>query len=169
MTDKSRIKYSSITGFLLVCIFGSINHFIYQLSGNNPVVGAFVPVNESVWEHLKLLFFPFVAYMLCEFFTYGHKIRGFLFSRVVGLLCGLIFIPVVFYTYTGIIGRSFFLLDILTFITASALSFYVGTKRILNSSDGGGKTIPALILIVCLTVLFVGFTFYPPDSPLFKA
>ena len=49
-------------GFIAVSIAGTLMHFIYEWSGNNKIVALFAPVNESPWEHLKLLFFPFVIY-----------------------------------------------------------------------------------------------------------
>lgn len=167
---KNKVLYSSTAGFLIVSILGCINHFVYQLSGENPIIGAFVPVNESTWEHLKLLFFPFVLYTLAEFIVYGHKISGFLFSRVTGLLFGLIFIPAAFYTYTAITEKNFFIADILLYFAAVALSFKISSKRIVSGTDMNKmRTVPGIILIICLTVLFVGFTFYPPSSPLFKS
>ena len=48
--------------FVLVAAFlGTLNHFLYFLSGQSPIVALFCPVNESVWEHLKLLYFPFYS------------------------------------------------------------------------------------------------------------
>lgn len=47
--------------FVLVAAFlGTLNHFLYFLSGQSPIIALFCPVNESVWEHLKLLYFPFL-------------------------------------------------------------------------------------------------------------
>ena len=37
--------------FVLVAAFlGTLNHFLYFLSGQSPIVALFCPVNESVWE-----------------------------------------------------------------------------------------------------------------------
>ena len=51
-----------IAGAILVCAMGTLAHFVYEWSGNNPVVGLFCAVNESTWEHIKLLFFPMLLY-----------------------------------------------------------------------------------------------------------
>ena len=45
---------------LLSILAGSALHFLYDL-WPNPLTAVFAPVNESVWEHLKLLYWPFLA------------------------------------------------------------------------------------------------------------
>lgn len=169
MSEHDKLNYSSLIGTLVVCILGSVNHFIYDLSGGSPFAAAFGSVNESLWEHMKLLFFPYALYILIEYFIFGKNIRSFLFSRVTGLLFGLAFIPSAYYIYTGLLGKNLFVLDILIFIAACAISFNISLKRIKNGSDKTRNlTIPAFILLASLAILFVGFTFFPPDAPLFR-
>lgn len=170
MQKKDKLLFSSRIGFFVVGILGSLNHFLFQLSGENPLVGAFVSVNESTWEHMKLLFFPFILYVAAEWLIYGRHISGFLFSRMTGLLIALFMIPAIFYTYTGLFGRNFAIVDILIFLIADAAAFYISSRRILYEvDDGTAKTISAVIIALCLTVLFIGFTFFPPDAPLFAS
>ncbi|MDD7025196.1 MAG: DUF6512 family protein, partial [Oscillospiraceae bacterium] len=54
----NKLKCYTITGILFVIITGTISHFVYEWSQNNFILGLFFPVNESTWEHMKLLFFP---------------------------------------------------------------------------------------------------------------
>ncbi len=170
--DSRSDKYifSGRVGFFVVGILGCINHFLYKLSGYNPIAGAVTPINESTWEHLKLLFFPYILYTFTEYIIYGRHINGFLFSRVKGLLAGLIFIPAGFYTYTSITGNNYFIADIMLFFIAVYLSFHISTKDLgKNTRASISKTISAILLIAGITILFIGFTFYPPSSPLFES
>ncbi len=171
MNNKSNnYIFAGKVGFFVVGIIGCINHFLYKLSGCNPIVGMVTPINESTWEHLKLLFFPYILYTITEFFIYGRHINGFLFSRIKGLLAGLIFIPAGFYTYTAILGNNFFLADILLFFTAVYLSFRISTASIGRKTKTGiSRTLSALLLIAGITILFIGFTLYPPSAPLFES
>ena len=41
--------------FIFISVLGVLLHFTYEWSGDNAVVGLFSAVNESTWEHLKLL------------------------------------------------------------------------------------------------------------------
>lgn len=52
------LKKWEIANWIWIIAAGSLLHFVYDLTGENPFVGVFVPVNESVWEHLKLLLLP---------------------------------------------------------------------------------------------------------------
>ena len=67
MTDRRWRKWE-LAGLFLTLIFGNLLHFVYDWSGQNSVVAAFAAVNESTWEHMKLLFFPMLALVLFLFF-----------------------------------------------------------------------------------------------------
>lgn len=167
---KERTFWWSVAGFFTVCILGTVNHYLYEWCGNNNIIGAFVPVNESVWEHLKLLFFPFMFFVIVEFIVYGRYIKGFLFSDFVGVLYGLIFIPVAFYLYSSIIGKSVVVIDILIFIVSVAISFYIRYKRIKNENDVRHyMNIPAVILFLGVAALMAGLTYFPPSTELFRS
>lgn len=167
---KEKVFWRSIIGFFAVSILGTVNHYLYEWSGNNSFIGTFTPVNESVWEHLKLLFFPYLIFCIIEFIVYGKHIKGFLFSRLTGILYGLIFMPVAFYAYTSIIGKSILSLDILIFIISVALSFYISFNRIKNNKDTRyNMNIPAIIIFIGIATLFIGFTFCPPQTEIFRS
>ncbi len=55
-----------ICGILFTSVLGSLLHFVYEWTGENPLAALFSPVNESVFEHCKLLFFPALLYTLFE-------------------------------------------------------------------------------------------------------
>lgn len=59
---------TNIYRFLFISILGTLLHFTYEWSQNNAIVGLFSAVNESTWEHLKLLFFPMFFLTLFELF-----------------------------------------------------------------------------------------------------
>ncbi|WP_286082764.1 DUF6512 family protein, partial [Parablautia intestinalis] len=65
---KSLKQYTAI-GIIFVLLAGTLAHFVYDWSGNHAVIGLFTPVNESIWEHMKLLFFPMLLY---AFFAAHH-------------------------------------------------------------------------------------------------
>ena len=63
-----QLKTDTIIGILFVIITGTLSHFFYDWSGNSRIAGFVTPVNESVWEHMKLLFFPMLLYALFMIF-----------------------------------------------------------------------------------------------------
>ena len=116
------IKYVELIGIVFTIIAGSLLHFTFEWSGNNQFVALFSAVNESTWEHLKLLFFPYVIYAIFEYFYIGHNYSNYITAKCIGVLSGLIFIPVVFYAYTYILGTNYLVLDISLFVLSLGLS-----------------------------------------------
>ncbi len=157
---KEKAFWSSIIGFFVVGLLGTVFHFVYELTGDNAIVGLFVPISESVWEHLKLLYFPYLLYCMAEWAVYGRHIGGFLFSRWAGVLCGLISIPVLFLIYTSITGKPIVCIDILIFFISVALSFWVSLKRILTNKDQHRKNSIGMILLFMPAAVFAIVTLY---------
>ena len=49
----TQIKKWEIAEFIFIAIVGTLLHFVYDWSGQNPAVGIIAPVSESTWEHLN--------------------------------------------------------------------------------------------------------------------
>jgi hypothetical protein len=146
---------------------GAALHFTFELSGNNPIVGAFSAVNESVWEHLKLAFYPTLLFSLIEFIPLHRVANNFVFAKTASVYLMVGIIPAIFYSYTAFTGESIFAVDFSSFIFAviigQILSYKLLTYRSLSR-----KLIPiSLVLFVILLVMFVVFTFYPPQVQIF--
>ncbi len=162
-----KLKRWEVAGFIFVVALGSLGHFLYDLTGGSPLVGKFFAVNESTWEHLKLLFFPYVLFSAIEWFYIGKNYKSFAFSKALGVLSGMIFIVAAFYTYTGILGSSVDFVNIAIFVIGAAVSYFVSLKIL----SGGGKItlkLPSVIALIIIAVLFVLFTTNPPQIGLFK-
>ncbi len=164
--EKSLFK-KTLSGIVLTGIFGTLLHFVYQWSGQAKWVAPFCAVNESTWEHLKLLFIPCFILFLIEHFLTKREFPGLLTRRIQGLLCGLAFIPIGFYTYTGIIGRSYMAVDIILFIVAVLLA-WIGSSRFYQKCKELRKNSAIFVVILFfLMFLFIWFTFQPPHITLF--
>ena len=162
------VKFYSVLGFLFVSAAGSIWHFVYGWSGSNPIVALFFPINESTWEHMKLLFFPM---LICSLFLSAQlreslpSLPGALFF---GNILGTMSIPVLFYTYSGILGRTVIAVDIAIFFAAVLTAW--GTAWKLKESDRVYRCRMLLYgLTFLLFALFVFFTLRVPGLPLFQA
>ena len=165
----NKIKIWLIGGSIFTILFGTILHFFYDWLGENAIVGIFSSVNESVWEHLKLLFWPLVFYSLVEYVYIGEKYENYLFAKAVSIYSGIILIITLFYTYSGVLGKHILFIDILIFIVSVIASQYI-TFLILSSDKCQSKiwNYVSLIGIIVLMCLFVVFTFNPPHIPLFE-
>ena len=164
---KNQFACWEMFGFLFVVIFGSLFHFVYQWSGNNRIVGLFTPVNESTWEHLKLLLAPMVLFSIVEYFAIGKDYPNFIPAKAFGILFGMVAIVAIFYTYTGILGKHYLCADILTFILGVAVAYVYSWKIINKQPIGTSSQIIGITTILILILSFAVFSFYPPHIPIF--
>lgn len=151
-------RYKKITGLgiLWTLVLGTLSHFFYQWSHENMLIGLFSPVNESVWEHLKLLFFPALMYMLIEQKAMGKAMPGLLGKNLLGLFAGLLVMPLLFYGYTAFSGKSILLVDIGIFCVCVLLTFLLPYKlrnrQISKEAEGAVRKILWILLAAFLFV-----------------
>jgi hypothetical protein len=80
LTNKKVLIYE-IAGTAFIIFLGSAFHFTYEFSGRFAIVGAFSAVNESVWEHLKLAFWPSLIWLLIEYLPIKKLTNNFFESK----------------------------------------------------------------------------------------
>ena len=161
------LKRYAIIGIIFVLITGTLAHFVYDWSGKNQIVGLFTPINESIWEHMKLLFFPMFIYALIMILKFRKKYPCISSSLCFGILIGTLLIPLFYYAYTTILGKNIFLLDICTFILSIIIAFALSYKLTMSCRLETYKYL--LCILVCiLFVCFLAFTFHPPDTTIFQ-
>lgn len=163
-----RLMKWHLFGIVFVVLLGSLLHFAYDWSGQNEIVALISPVNESTWEHLKLLFTPMLLLTIIEYFSYGKNVPGFFLIRALSIIIGMITIVVTFYTYVGIIGKNYLWLDILTFVI-SVIVAYSFSYKFMNKSISSfiGSDYIGVATIIIILIAFVVFTFQPPHINLF--
>ena len=144
----------------------SFRKFIYEWSGNNSIVGAFSAVNESTWEHLKLLFFPMLITIIISYFGYNGRKSNFVCAKVKGILASMIFTVVFFYTYMGVLGTNYAWLNILTFYVAVVIGEYVSYRQMQLKKFCNTKI--AWLVLIVLFICFITFTYHAPEIGLFK-
>lgn len=167
-TEDKFIKMKIIT-IIAGILLGTLLHFTYEWSGNNIFVGSFSAVNESVWEHLKLVFFPMLIMSIVEYFVLKGIANNFIESRAIGIFSTISFIVIAFYTYTGILGTNFSIINILIFI-ASIIFGEVISYKLMKRKDESTKLSKILAsgIIIFLFICFIFFTYNPPEVNLFR-
>jgi hypothetical protein len=161
---NKKIKSYLWLGVVVVSVLGTLSHFAYEWLGRNPVVALFCPVNESTWEHIKLLFFPMLLYTLC--LSAKERNREVQYALLSGNLIGTLLIPVLFYTYTGILGYNITAVDVAIFFVSVLAAFFAAYRMLRRGKKRCCQSV-VVGMTVLLCVLFFVFTFYPPDIALF--
>ncbi len=163
-----KLKRYHIALFFFVLILGTLLHFTYNLSGQEKIVSYFSAVNESVWEHLKLIFFPALIFSVIEYFAYGKERADFWAIKMTSILSAIVFIVVFFYTYSGILGFNLPVLDISSFFVATFILTFISYNMQKQAPTGSkGDSIKALAVLILLTVCFIMWTDNPPDLGIF--
>ncbi len=163
---NKKTKNYQIFSILFTFILGTLLHFTYELSGENILVGTFSAINESVWEHLKLVFFPMLITTIIGYFYIGKIVPNLVYSKTLGIITSIIFIITFFYTYTGIIGKSILFIDIASFFISIILGEYITYKSINNKYKF--NNIIAIITLIILLLCFIIFTYFAPKLGIFK-
>lgn len=154
-------------GFLFVAAAGTLLHFVYDWSGGRPLAAAFSAVNESTWEHMKLLYFPIFIFAIIQS-RYFKDYKNFWCVKLLGIITGLCIIPVLFYTYNGAIGRSPDWLNIAIFFISAAIAFYIETRLFKNCSLKCYNPCISFSILFVFGILFIIFTFLTPKVPIFQ-
>jgi hypothetical protein len=166
--SNRRILFYELAGVVFIIIFGSMLHFTFEWSGRQIIVGIFSAVNESVWEHLKLGFWPAITFALIEFKYLRKLANNFLLAKAVGIYLIPAIIIVIFYSYIAILGESILAIDIITFIIAVIVGQAVSYKLLTGKILPPKLAVISLIALFLLGLAFLLFTFYPPAFPLFQ-
>jgi len=157
----------ALWGLICTAVTGTLLHFAYEQSGGMALLAPFVPVNESIWEHLKLLYWPTVVYTLCTLWRSGPDAQ-LLWARCCGLVTGLLATVILYYTYTGVIGRGFLPVDIALFYLSASLTYglsYALRTRFPMPTGGEVCFFAAVILLTGIAML--RWTYAPPHIQLF--
>jgi hypothetical protein len=154
-------------GFVFTAIVGSLLHFLFDWSGRNAVPALFSAVNESVWEHMKLLYYPAVLFAVVEYLFWGGDVEQFWCVKLAGLLFGLALIPVLYYTYTGALGVEADWFNIAIFFLAAAAVYWLESRLFALTPACQLPSVLCLGIILLIGAAFMLLTFVPPRKPLF--
>ena len=153
-------------GFAATSLIGTLLHFLYDWLGKPVWIAPFSGVNESTWEHMKLLFWPMLLFAVVQYFFFRDR-RDFICVKLRGILLGIILIPILFYTYNGVIGKSPDWINIaIFFVSAAAVYIFESVQFVKEGECKHQKACVAILAVIAM--LFVIFTFATPRIGIFK-
>lgn len=165
---KKSLVFLQMLGFIFTGVAGVMLHFLFDWSGQSIAVAPFSAVNESIWEHMKLLFFPMFVFAIIESIYIGAECKSFWCVKLMGIVLGISLIPILYYTINGIFGPTPDLVNIAIFYIASAISYTAETRLMKSDVINCKAPQKAIGVLVLIAAVFVAFTFTPPQIPLFE-
>lgn len=106
-------------------------------------------------------------YVMAGWPFFFRSVPAFFRSFLTGTVTGTMFVAIIFYTYTGIIGRHYLVLDIATFFLSVVIAFSVSYRLAVQNL----RLLPVPLLVAFNVGLMVGFfifTYAPPKIALFQ-
>jgi len=167
MTNKKNLFKWSFSGFFIIVILGWIFHFVYEWTNKSILIGAFVPVNESVWEHLKLGLWGVITFSIIEYKFLGSTVSNYLLAKAIGIIVLSLTILLIYYSYSNFTDKSILALDITSYMVG-VLFCQILSYKIYQTANSKILNLLSLLFILLTCIVFATFTYYPPHEEIFK-
>jgi len=132
------------------------------------ITSIFFPVNESIWEHMKIVYTSILVTSITEYFIYKKKnikVNNFVINIPIISIIGIIIYLLLYLEIDKIIPHNLFIsltLLLIVFIICEVISYYI-----LNLNKLRYEKIIGIVLIVLSYIIFTYFTYYPIKSYIF--
>ncbi|MEO1293055.1 MAG: DUF6512 family protein [Pseudomonadota bacterium] len=160
--------WEHLVATLAIFAIGSALHFAYSWLGEWRPSALLAAVNESVWEHLKIAFWPALLWSLLRWRGNTCSDTSYWAARSFGLLTTSFVIIGVFYGYTAILGDNLLPVDIATFALAIFAGQLVAARALRWVERARKLRVSGLGLLIAQIAAFATLTFFPPHLPLFE-
>jgi len=133
---------------IIIFLISFITHFVYTIFPNF-ITGIFFPINESVWEHMKIIFTSTLISTLIEYIIYKKKLikyNNLLISIPIISIIGIIFYLITYSLIDLFIPHNFIISILLLLITYMIMEII--SYKILNINEMKYQKIIGIILII---------------------
>lgn len=164
---KSNLFLFQLAGLTFTAVLGTLLHFLYAWT-NAISLAPFSAVNESTWEHMKILFFSMFFFTIISYFIIGKTYTSFWQIKFLGTLIAVVLIPVLFYTISGAFGKTPDWANILIFFLSAGVGYFIEMQLFKKNAEFSSPSWIFIALFLLFALTFALFTFFPPKIPLFQ-
>ncbi len=149
--------------FLVILLAGTALHFLYSLFPS-PVTALLAPVDESLFQHAKLLFWPLLAgaFWLSKWDGTPKT------PRLWGLLIGVALMLLAGYVYHVLLGGSAMWVDIVIYCITMLIAFLAVPRLFRGIECSNACRYAAGAAVLAFGFFLLLFTFRPPANILFQ-
>ncbi len=146
----------------LIFLLSALFHFVYTLCPN-PITALFFPVNESIWEHFKLLNTATFVFSILEFCKVKEK--NFFTKAFLRMFFNLILLACLYLPIFSLFGESLPITLMILFISIflSELLLYI----LPWEKSSSRWNLVFSLLILAFIMMFIYFTYHPLHSKIF--
>lgn len=163
---NKKLLIAEIIGFVFCLVMSFVFHFAYEWLNKTPAIAWLFATNESVWEHSKIIFYPFLLFSIIEYFIIKPDIKVYLTAKSIPLILCIPIMLIIYFTYTGIIGTNYLAIDIIMTILI-VLAMSITSYKILKLGYFSKYYYIYTMLAISLLVFIIIFTYFPPHINLF--
>lgn len=157
-----------VLGAVVIFFIGVFFHFLYKYGGKKRWMAIISPVNESIWEHLKLTFYPVLVYTIIEFFIIKELPQNYLLAETLGIYVTLLSTLVIEIVYPSVVKKNIFVLDLVVFFLAITVGQLFSYFFMTRYSETNLPVSYSIAILGFQTGIFALFSFFPPRIPLFR-
>jgi hypothetical protein len=156
------------SGIIPIVIAGSLLHFAWEWSGHLPVLAVLGAVNDSVWEHLKLAFWPSVMWSCLLLLVHRVEWQAYVLPRAIGCMTSPLTICAIYYTYLPMAGRNILAIDIGIFVVGVTVGQFITGMLSAKLPVTRSAVWSGVVLFGLQMIAYSFFTHHPPHVGLFE-
>ncbi len=161
------IQYILIISFFIIAIFGTVFHFTHNWFKKGIILHLISAINESTWEHMKLLIVPTILVTIFQYITVYSQYNNFWFSILTLLIIETLSIPLIFEPLR-IYFKKVSLLFTITLFYLSIIIGLIFQYSVLVYEISIISELLSMILVILYISIYWIFTYYPPKLFIFK-
>ena len=162
-----KLKTLKYITFSITFALTFIAHFAYEIIPNT-ITSIFFPVNESIWEHMKMLYTAILIGSLIEYIIIKKKnikVNNILLTSYIKAIVSIPCFLIIYLPLYNIFGENMIFnigIMIITLLIVEIISFYILKYRKIHF-----KNVFSLLLIIISYIGFSILTYSPPKNELF--
>ena len=160
-------KKDKIVAIVLMIVLGACMHFVMGAlpsGGISVFLGIFFPVNETSWEHMKMMWYPLLVVGIIFSFKTGN--RGYFASFVVCAVIAMLMNLGAFCLYQSFLGKTILIVDIMIYVSSMLCGALLACE--LSQKKWAQKLLPLWVaLAVMITAGIIWLTYYPGKGYVF--
>ena len=169
--DTPFVKNYHWIGIVVVCLASIPLHFVYEWTGENTLAGIFTPINESIWEHLKLVYWPLLLWWTVGYLIFRDRkslsISKWFTAALVSIIISMVFIVGWYYTWTEAFDVHSSIIDVGSLFIAVPIAQLIAIHVYKAVQPRVVYLLLSIGILLALAGLFVWFIFNQPDVPFF--
>ena len=162
------MKKIKVIGVIVVFLLTVLYHFLYEWLPN-PIFSVLFPVNESIWEHMKLLYSGFLTWGVIEYFILKRKnikFTNYFSSLFLTMITSIILYLIIYLPLYNLFGENM-IVSITLLVTVIILMTIFNYFLITRKNENSLLNIASIILIVLGYSVFLALTYNPPKNYIF--